>query len=50
MKKIILAILATMTITGNVVATLCFRACKKRVDITDFWHWKIVDSDWEHII
>ena len=34
----------------NVTATICFYVCKKRVNITDPFHWKIVDDDWEHII
>lgn len=50
MRKTILTILITMFVTGNVIATICFRACKKRVDITDFWHWKIDDDDWEDLI
>lgn len=50
MKKIISAILITMVITGTVISTICFRACKKRIDITDFRHWKIVDDDWKYII
>lgn len=46
MKKIIFAILTT----GLVVSTICFRACKKRVDITNIFKPKVVDDDWEHII
>ena len=50
MKQIILTILSITFVVGNIVATICFRACRKRVDITDFKHWKVVDDDWEHII
>ena len=50
MKKILVTLLLTTFVVGNVVSTLCFRACKKRIEITDFRHPKIVDSDWEYII
>lgn len=50
MKKYLVTILATAFVVGNVVATMCFKACGKRVDITDMKHWKVVDDDWNRII
>ena len=54
MKKHLLTILATIFTTaivvGGVVSTICFKVCRKRIDATDKKHWKIVDSDWEHLI
>ena len=50
MKKYLVTILATAFVVGNVVATICFKACGKRVNITDPKHWKVVDDDWKHII
>ena len=34
----------------EVTSTICFYVCKKRILVTDWKDWKIVDDDWEHII
>lgn len=50
MKKYLITILVTVFVVGNIIATICFKSCGKRVDITDYKNWKVVDDDWEHII
>ena len=50
MKKYLITILATAFVVGNIIATICFKACGKRIDITDLKNWKVVDDDWDHII
>ena len=53
MKQLIIILLTIIT-TAMTIATICFRACKKRIDITSgFWNfksWKVVDSEWEKLI
>ena len=50
MKKHLVTIVVTTFVVSNIVATLCFRACGKRIDVTDRKNWKIVDDEWRHII
>ena len=35
MKKYLITILAIAFVVGNIIATICFKACGKRIDITD---------------